>query len=439
LAAGTEYVYTVKARDLSSNSNETAQSAPATNTTAAVDLTPPSPATISFDQVPVALNSATIYMSAVPATDPSGVEYYFDCTSGGGSDSDWQDESDFVATGLSPDTEYAYTVIARDKSGAMNSNTVSAASSATTKSVASKWGSYPLTGYTDDSTQLSTLSDLGDDGLEVTYIAPKTTGAVTNKAVTFGPSGADFGANAVDDAGRNIIRTVASDYSVSSFEAYVTIERTAANQNAFIGFGQGLDGAYGVPDLSLAGVSAVFSEFTPTLTKIWSQYQGNAGNENLQNVTTSNGIHRLRLEYDADAQTATVSVDLDYVAPAAFSSDLTFGTVATTNLSTGAPVRIYMGGDDNLVFKDLLIQAPEPVDGLDNAEILDIETDPGGSGTEITWFGEGGRTYDLEYRSSLTSGSWEKDISDILIQTSVTNTVTSTRNLDSVFYRILTK
>ena len=56
-------------------------------------------------------------MTATTATDINGVEYYFDCTVGGGPDSGWQDSPDFTASGLSPGTEYTYVVRARDSVG----------------------------------------------------------------------------------------------------------------------------------------------------------------------------------------------------------------------------------------------------------------------------------------------------------------------------------
>jgi hypothetical protein len=73
-------------------------------------------------------------MSAVTASDPSGVEYYFDETSGnpGGSDSGWQDSTSYEDAGLDPQTQYTYQVKARDKSAAQNETGYSSSQSATT-------------------------------------------------------------------------------------------------------------------------------------------------------------------------------------------------------------------------------------------------------------------------------------------------------------------
>jgi hypothetical protein len=45
-------------------------------------------------------------MIATAADDVSSVEYYFECTVGGGSDSGWQDSTIYTDTGLTPSTTY---------------------------------------------------------------------------------------------------------------------------------------------------------------------------------------------------------------------------------------------------------------------------------------------------------------------------------------------
>jgi hypothetical protein len=73
-------------------------------------------------------------MTATTASDPSGVEYYFDEISGnpGGTDSGWQDDPTYEDTGLQPNTGYAYQVSARDKSANQNVTVPSSEGSATT-------------------------------------------------------------------------------------------------------------------------------------------------------------------------------------------------------------------------------------------------------------------------------------------------------------------
>lgn len=119
LAAGVSYTYAVKARDLSSYHNETDWSIQASATPLA-DTTAPSPNPMLWSAVPNAVNSGIITMTAATASDFAGVEYYFDCITGNGHDSDWQDSAVYTDTGLDASTEYGYRVKARDKSPQQN-------------------------------------------------------------------------------------------------------------------------------------------------------------------------------------------------------------------------------------------------------------------------------------------------------------------------------
>jgi hypothetical protein len=71
-------------------------------------------------------------MVATTASDLSGVEYYFTCYSGGGSDSGWQNSPHYVDTSLTTVTTYSYKVKARDKSAAQHTTAESTEESATT-------------------------------------------------------------------------------------------------------------------------------------------------------------------------------------------------------------------------------------------------------------------------------------------------------------------
>ena len=134
LTANTSYTYIVTARDKSSAHNATTASAPAFATTAAPDATPPTPSPMTWSSAPAAASTSSITMTATTASDASGVEYFFDETSGnpGGSDSGWQNSPTYTDTGLNPSTTYTYTVKARDKSPALNATVVSSVASATT-------------------------------------------------------------------------------------------------------------------------------------------------------------------------------------------------------------------------------------------------------------------------------------------------------------------
>jgi len=100
------------------------------------DTTPPSPNPMTWATEPYSTGTTSISMTATTATDASGVEYYFDCTAGGGHDSTWQDGTTYADTGLSPSTQYTYRVKARDKSANHNETAYSTTKSATTDSEA---------------------------------------------------------------------------------------------------------------------------------------------------------------------------------------------------------------------------------------------------------------------------------------------------------------
>ena len=135
LNAATQYCYEVTARDKSVNQNATAASSNQCATTDAPDTTPPSPDPMTWVSVPAANDHESISMTATTATDPSGVQYYFDETSGnpGATDSGWQSSTSYTDSGLSPETQYTYTVTARDVSPNFNETAASTAESATTE------------------------------------------------------------------------------------------------------------------------------------------------------------------------------------------------------------------------------------------------------------------------------------------------------------------
>jgi hypothetical protein len=95
-------------------------------------------------------------MVATTATDASGVQYFFDCTSTGGHDSAWQSGTSYTDTGLSPNTQYCYRVQARDNSPNLNTTGWSSTQCATTQSGGG--GSFFFDGFEDGSISDWTLS-----------------------------------------------------------------------------------------------------------------------------------------------------------------------------------------------------------------------------------------------------------------------------------------
>lgn len=86
-----------------------------------VDTTVPEPNIMSWQAEPVTTSTSSIYAEATIAIDTQyGIEYYFQCTSGNGPDSNWQYGNVFEPNGLAMGTEYSYRVKARDTSGNLN-------------------------------------------------------------------------------------------------------------------------------------------------------------------------------------------------------------------------------------------------------------------------------------------------------------------------------
>jgi hypothetical protein len=96
------------------------------------DTTPPEPDPMTWATVPAADGCGAISMTATTATDPSGVEYFFDETSGnpGGDDSIWQSGTLYSDSGLTGGLTYTYQVKARDQSANQNETAWSTAESA---------------------------------------------------------------------------------------------------------------------------------------------------------------------------------------------------------------------------------------------------------------------------------------------------------------------
>ncbi|MFC1600799.1 DUF6055 domain-containing protein [Candidatus Sumerlaeota bacterium] len=97
------------------------------------DTDAPTPDPATFASAPAADSDTAISMTATTGTDASGpVEYYFAETSGnpGATDSGWQTSPTYTDIGLSPETQYTYTVQMRD--ALTNTGTASDPASATT-------------------------------------------------------------------------------------------------------------------------------------------------------------------------------------------------------------------------------------------------------------------------------------------------------------------
>ena len=147
------------------------------------DTASPSPDPMTWATQPYATGSSSISMTATTATDDSSVEYYFECTAGGGNSSGWQDSSTYEDTGLSPDTQYTYRVKARDKSSNQNETSFSSTASATTNPVAvdtdapipdpMTWATQP---YAIGSSSISMTATTASDDSGVEYYFEEVSG-----------------------------------------------------------------------------------------------------------------------------------------------------------------------------------------------------------------------------------------------------------------------
>jgi hypothetical protein len=114
LTAGTAYSYIVKARN-TANLAETDYSELRSATTFPPDTTSPSPDPATWQTEPYSIPPSSIRMIATTASDESGVEYFFACTSNPAYSSNWQDSPVYRVNSLSKGT-YSFVVRVRDKS-----------------------------------------------------------------------------------------------------------------------------------------------------------------------------------------------------------------------------------------------------------------------------------------------------------------------------------
>ncbi len=119
LASNKAYSYRVKARN-KGNLVETAYSEPGSATTQPEDTTPPTPNPATWDVEPYVVPPASIRMVATTASDVSGVEYYFECTSNPAYSSGWQDSPIYQTSTLPRGYYYSFVTRSRDKSSNRN-------------------------------------------------------------------------------------------------------------------------------------------------------------------------------------------------------------------------------------------------------------------------------------------------------------------------------
>lgn len=165
------------------------------------------------------------------------------------------------------------------------------------------------------------------------------------------------------DGERRYIRTVFSDFAASDFiaEVTVTIVGGGGYANGFFGLGTGernavLEQGWGEP---VAGVHA-FLRVTPTA---WPQglQVFTSGSENSPKVEpwVGDGTHRLRMIYDADAQTIAFEVHANY-AGGPFVATHSVAPISVADVGYDATnAHIFFGGAGNVTYRDFVV-VPEP-------------------------------------------------------------------------------
>lgn len=251
--------------------------------------------------------------------------------------------------------------------------------------------SNSLTGFSGDSNQAATQADFTAAGLsffstvgEVSQTNNNGTPddplddfleVTSNDTVTFDGAGAHVGGLIGGDGGRNNIRTVQADYATANFTAEVTfsVDPGLATQQVWMGLGAGDRALFGLPDWSTQFSSASFWIEPTKIVSFRTQNDVNAFVDTLLPAgpladIDGAGAHRLQMTFDATTKQLRMSLDIDY-AGGVFTSDVatTFPIVTTSLFAAdgwpGEPSRIFFGGDDGVVFRDLVITTavPEPL------------------------------------------------------------------------------
>jgi parallel beta-helix repeat protein len=146
------------------------------------DMSPPTPNPAQWEVEPKATGLHTITMEAKVATDPCGVEYFFECVTDSNYNSQWQGNTLYQRVDFHPNTTYTFRVRYRDKSENQNVTGWSSEKSTTTASSSddkspfpdpSRWASEPhvLAG-----TKVGMEAKAASDESGVEYYFKETTG-----------------------------------------------------------------------------------------------------------------------------------------------------------------------------------------------------------------------------------------------------------------------
>lgn len=238
--------------------------------------------------------------------------------------------------------------------------------------------SNSLAGFTGDSTQAGTQAAVNAAGLNF-YFATNNNGTPddpsddfleqhTDNTIVFDGSGAHFGTVGAGDSGRNYMRTNDSDYATVPFVAEITFSTTSDDQQVFFGLGAGDTALFGTPDWSTQFSSASF--WPETANDKFVRFR-TANDVNTFGDSTVAGLdpgtHRFRMSFNPSNNQLQGEIDLNYaggpfVADAAGSNfPIVVSSLFGPDGWPSEPSRIFFGGDDGAVFRDLSVRVvPEP-------------------------------------------------------------------------------
>jgi hypothetical protein len=206
-----------------------------------------------------------------------------------------------------------------------------------------------------------------NDGLDVSWVYDGTSEPVANETIIFTSEGALFGRVCLEDDGRNYIRTVETNNISASFDAFVTVINFEADEdhNVFLGVGAGqLGWNYGLcPDWGNDDVKTVWVELmnagSPRENVINYLVWDGTSEEFIKNEgkVTYATVYRLKMSYDAYAQTIVFMVDVYNDGTWDCQTDV----INIEGLFTEGDVsKVYTGADDEAILVDFEVKPTDP-------------------------------------------------------------------------------
>jgi len=164
------------------------------------DFTKPTPEVSSFAVEPNGTDIDKITMTATTSTDSNGVQYYFECTSGAGNDSGWQNSPVYTDTGLKPDTAYSYSVKVRDMS--LNQNITTSSSPVEARTLSIDLSENLVAHWTFDEASGTSVADVTGNGYDGSFVnSPSFTSGVSGTGISFASKSDSISINKSDLSG----------------------------------------------------------------------------------------------------------------------------------------------------------------------------------------------------------------------------------------------